>query len=324
MRQQSSAIPLRKESLIERHGLRQVVSRKGTRLVVKTGRFRGQIIRTGKRGRRKITVTRSHIRRQRAVRGASQGRGKIIARTVKKLKGYKLIRTVSKSSGSGWTRKVIVTHKNAKAAKKKKWWKKKKGNYKPFKWKVRAMKLKVREFRGGYVRFRGKWFVSKNGKIVRPNKKARAKLKKKLKKKFSRVLRKIKRNKRRRFFQKLKKLSKRQLGRVARKDEREIQRIRRLMRKIRMARRYRRRKVTMMKRMRYLRDVIRGLRHTLDKARKSPCIRKNYKHLRHLKHITCSIKKLRWLSLHGKSWATKELKKRGVRPPRRKTRRRRR
>ena len=97
---------------------------------------------------------------------------KIIARTVKKLKGYKLIKTVTKSSGSGWTRKVIVTNKDANAAKKKKWWKKKQENYKPFKWKVRAMKLEVREFRSGYVRCRGKWFVSKNGKIVKPNKKA--------------------------------------------------------------------------------------------------------------------------------------------------------
>ena len=58
---------------------------------------------------------------------------KIIARTVKELEGYKLIKTVTKSSGSGWTRKVIVTNKDANAAKKKKWWKKKQENYKPFK-----------------------------------------------------------------------------------------------------------------------------------------------------------------------------------------------
>lgn len=296
--------------------LRQVVIRKGTRIVVKTGRFRGQVIRTRKSGGRKIIVGRAHWRRQRAVRGANGGGGKIIVRTVRKRKGYNLIKTVSKSSGTGWTRKVIVTNKNANAAKKNKWWKKKKGNYKPFKWKVRAMKLKVREFRGGYVRFRGKWFVSKNGRIVRPNKKSRAKLAKKLEKKFARVLRKIRKNKRKRFFRKLKKLTNRQLGRAERRDEREIQRIRRLMRKVKLARRFKQRKMTLMKQMHYLRDVIAGLRNTLDKARQSPCIRKNYKHLRHLKHITCSNQKLRWLSLHGKSWATKELRKRNLPVPR--------
>merc|ERR1719487_2489088 len=110
--------------------------------------------------------------------------------------------TVRKSSGVGWSRKVIVKTWRKIKKKKKRWWNKR-GNFNPFKWKVRAMKVKVREFRGGYVRFRGKWFISKNGRVSKPNKKARRRLKRKLNKRFARTIRKIKKARRRRFVKKL-------------------------------------------------------------------------------------------------------------------------